>query len=820
MMPQSVHVTSCLHTPSSRLRSLALDVMLSRALGSSVHGASAAAARARALVRPHAELVSAALSRAPRMRCASSSSTAFYRPLPEPNVAWRATPEEVAEARDVARARNAAFNEEEAQELLRLHAEMTARNRQIADLEAEQRAVGERVPQLGKAAKSDSNAAAELESARERARVLRTELRELGHANNAAHSRSLTIRSAWPNRMHPNVPRGAEDTSTVVRVCDMRAAAQRSALPKLALPCTLAQLEENAELTAALPRGAEHDHLAVAQKLTHGGVDLSAGITATGPSWPYLLGQLSLLEHALSQYAIASTLRHGFCPVSVPDVIKTDIAERCGFRPRDEAASQTYFASPSRGDAEAPLCLAGTAEIPLAALVAKQTFAVQQDAVGNAGAEIARMQLPLKLAALGHAFRAEAGARGADTRGLYRIHQFSKVEMFLVTEDGAQSDAALEQLRAIQEEVVGNLGLLFRVLDMSSEELGASAYRKYDIEAWMPGRGAWGEVSSASNCTDYQSHRLAIKYRPPPASDGTQSRLRYAHTLNATAAAIPRLVLALLETYGTENGALVLPSTLRAFWPAGNDANVRWVDVGSAGRGPPAAPAAPSGTRGLHTSAVRRDVPRGASALSRAVEQMRSIAARTGADPASLVAAFLVLHELTALVPLLVLAVAFAALGVGPATLDALERAVAAVTPAPDDASSRSIRDEINARFSDGIAHGERVARRLAKRWGYAVEDAHIEQSGTRVEAVGALANVAAAYVIVKVGMHICDYLTDGSYFSQCALQLPSHWPQPLRARFSGLCGAGFGGVPGHKGAGLQAPVANAVKACVPSCSN
>ena len=158
----------------------------------------------------------------------------------------------------------------------------------------------------------------------------------------------------------------------------------------------------------------------------------------------------------------------------------------------------------------AGLCLAGTAEIPLAALVAKHTY----DARGPSGmGDVRHMALPIRLTALGHAFRAEAGARGADTRGLYRIHQFSKVELFAVTTPD-ESDRMLESLREVQQDMVEGLGLLYRVLDMSSEELGASAYRKYDIEAWMPGRGAWGEICSASNCTDYQACLLYTSPSP------------------------------------------------------------------------------------------------------------------------------------------------------------------------------------------------------------------------------------------------------------------------------------------------------------------
>ncbi len=248
------------------------------------------------------------------------------------------------------------------------------------------------------------------------------------------------------------------------------------------------------------------DHLAVASTASSAEVDMVSGSLATGSSWPYLLGSISLLEHALSQYAMSIVVRKGFTAVSPPDVVRADLADRCGFRPRDEKAKQTYFLEGAKSEgaqdvhqqkqqSSADLCLAATAEIPLAGLLASRTFESPRRPgkfFGDDSSLIQQSELPIKLAALGHAFRAEAGARGADTRGLYRVHQFSKIEMFVATAGGLeQSNAMLEELRSTQEEIIGGLGLPYRVLDMPTEELGASAYRKYDIEVWMPGRGSW-----------------------------------------------------------------------------------------------------------------------------------------------------------------------------------------------------------------------------------------------------------------------------------------------------------------------------------------
>lgn len=176
-------------------------------------------------------------------------------------------------------------------------------------------------------------------------------------------------------------------------------------------------------------------------------VDNEASGTVTGSSWPYLKGTLALLEHALVNYALAIAIRNGYTPVSPPDVIKQDIAWRCGFQPRDDSNSQIYNIETQPGSPE--LCLAGTAEIPLAGLFANKV--------------IDESSLPKRVVGVGKAFRAEAGARGSDTRGLYRVHQFTKVELFTVCqgEDG-MGDAEMERMRRVQTEIVKGLGLSVR----------------------------------------------------------------------------------------------------------------------------------------------------------------------------------------------------------------------------------------------------------------------------------------------------------------------------------------------------------------------
>ncbi|KOS16541.1 seryl-trna synthetase [Malassezia pachydermatis] len=651
-----------------------------------------------------------------------AATTPFYRPLPEPSVAWRT--DDVEEARRVAQAKHMKFQEDEAAELPLLQQRLVELRKERASLEKEQKDVGKAIPALAKAAPSSPDLAAK----RERARTLRTALRDLDKTVSDLTARSLAIRSAWPNRVHPDVPVGPESVSQVLRVVDARDATwYPTRVPTLSLPCSIADFEQTATWKEALQANPAHDHLAVAQARRDGAIDMTTGIHTTGPSWPYLMGTMSMMEHAISQYALSKAIQHGFVPVSVPDVIKTDVAERCGFRPRDEVAAQTYFVDTRRmddTDEASSLCLAGTAEIPLASLVAKQTYSVQET-TANEGGFIATHSLPVKLTALGHAFRAEAGARGADTRGLYRIHQFSKVEMFAVTQADA-SDVMLEALRCVQEDMVQGLGLAYRVLDMSSEELGASAYRKYDIEAWMPGRGSWGEICSASNCTDYQARRLAIKYK----KDGQN---HYAHTLNATAAAIPRLIVALLETYPSKDH-LLLPASLRPFWLGGpTDARVRWLEPNvarhTAATSSHVARRPSQSQASFHTSAQRSS-----GSLERAKQRIRALAARTGSDPAPLLVAFLALHELTAIVPLFVIAAILALLGGGDVLLEAIDHMVNKFAPKED------------AVLHEWIARGRRMATRMCARCDAVLHG----EEGAPAAAVW-LTSLTAAYVAVKL---------------------------------------------------------------------
>lgn len=592
-----------------------------------------------------------------------------------------------------------------------------------------------------------------LKELRKRVKKIKQELENISKQEEEIRARSLKIRSSWPNHCHPDVPVGPEGNAVLVSVKD----------PLNLLPTEFDVMKESWNQSAIqvkdFPNGPEadpeRDHLLVASLAEGSEVDIISGTLATGRSWPFLLGSISMLEHALSQYAMSIAVRNGFFAVSPPDVVRAEVADRCGFRPRDEKAQQTYFLENTKSkssdqdqDLSNDLCLAATAEIPLAALLAARTFKKPNQGGKSqswksgksrslkSGRDflIERSGLPIKLVALGHAFRAEAGARGADTRGLYRVHQFSKIEMFVATSgEGEESNAMLEELRGIQEEVIGGLGLPYRVLDMPTEELGASAYRKYDMEVWMPGRGSWGEVSSASNCINYQALRLGIKMGRTvlPSSISTAPTVGYdprcptVHTLNATAAAIPRLILAILENHGLENEKLVLPDTLKPFWLAGEkDPNVTWLHTGKLNVG--------SQTR-----------------LQRALAQVRSIAKKNGTNVSTMVASFLILHELTALVPLVLLFYIFGALGVGASVLNWLL----------GDAEQQSSQDptSLGARFQAWARSKEERFERYCRRKGYlgfekqdAETIAAADDLGKSSHLAGSFANMVAAYILVK----------------------------------------------------------------------
>lgn len=278
------------------------------------------------------------------------------------------------------------------------------------------------------------------------------------------------------------------------------------------------------------------DHVALMER--HGWLDLEAGSRVAGHGFYFLKDAAVELELALIQYAVKHLRRAGFVLHTTPDLARMDVLEGTGYQPR---GNETQIYSIANTD----LCLVATAEITLGGMLRDQILELDQ--------------LPLKYAGISHCFRTEAGAHGKATRGIYRVHQFTKVEMFAFTgPDVALSDKVHAEIVAVEEAIFQGLEIPYRVIDTCTGDLGGPAYRKFDLEAWMPGRNEFGEVTSASNCTDFQARRLGIRCKSSEFK-GT----RYVHTLNGTAVAITRALIALLENHQQADGTIRVPAALR-----------------------------------------------------------------------------------------------------------------------------------------------------------------------------------------------------------------------------------------------------------------
>jgi seryl-tRNA synthetase len=281
------------------------------------------------------------------------------------------------------------------------------------------------------------------------------------------------------------------------------------------------------------------DHLDLGLQLNL--LDFERGGKVAGHNFYFLRNEAVLLELALEQYAFHFLVQRGFTPLITPDLARDEVLQGIGFIPRGDA-TQIYSIENS------DLSLIATAEITVGGMHKDEVFD--------------ESQLPLRYVALSHCFRTEAGAHGKATRGLYRVHQFSKVEMFAFTTP-EQSEPIHDELRDLEEQIFQGLGIPYRVIDTCTGDLGGPAYRKYDLEAWMPGRGErgeYGEVTSTSNCTDYQARRLNIRFKRS-GKKGTE----FAHTLNGTAVAISRALLVVMENYQQSDGSIVVPEVLRAY---------------------------------------------------------------------------------------------------------------------------------------------------------------------------------------------------------------------------------------------------------------
>ena len=277
------------------------------------------------------------------------------------------------------------------------------------------------------------------------------------------------------------------------------------------------------------------DHVQLGEELDI--LDFDKGAKVSGQKFYYIKNKAVILQMALERYAMDIVVKHGFTPFITPDVAKEEILNGIGFNPRG-AESNIYTIEGT------DTCLVGTAEITLGGYY-KDTILNKED-------------LPIKMTGLSHCFRREAGGAGQYSKGLYRVHQFSKLEMFIYCLP-EESESFHKEILSIEVEIFQGLGLPFRIVDTDTGDLGAPAYRKFDIEAWMPGRGdegEYGEVTSTSNCTDYQARSLNIRYRD---DDG---KIKFVHMLNGTAVALSRAMVAVIENYQNEDGSITIPPAL------------------------------------------------------------------------------------------------------------------------------------------------------------------------------------------------------------------------------------------------------------------
>lgn len=349
---------------------------------------------------------------------------------------------------------------------------------------------------------------------------LKAESRELGERQKTAQRehdeleiKANDIQRTIPNMAHPDCPVGVDDKSN--------------------LECGRGKHEPPTFDFQPL------DHVELGQK--HDWIDFEGGARTTGAGFYFLKGDMVLLDLALQQFTVNELVKRGFLPTVTPDLAQNSVLEGIGFMPRGPE-TQVYSIENSN------LSLIGTSEITLGGLYSGET--------------LLDTDLPIKICGISHCYRTEAGAAGRASRGLYRVHQFTKVEMFAFTLP-EQSDAMHEELKQIECDIFDALEVPYRIVDTATGDLGGPAYRKWDLEAWMPGRGEageWGEITSTSNCTDYQARRLNIRYRKKDVK-GTH----FVHTLNGTAIALSRGIISILENHQNADGSVNVPKVLQPF---------------------------------------------------------------------------------------------------------------------------------------------------------------------------------------------------------------------------------------------------------------
>ncbi len=344
-------------------------------------------------------------------------------------------------------------------------------------------------------------------------RAVGEEIKQLEEIQKKIDDNYLELILAVPNLTHPDSPVGGEGDYKVI--------------------------EKNFEPKKFNFEPKDHEELMIANDL----IDFERAAKVTASKFYFYKNNLVRLNLALLNYAIDIIAKHGYSLMETPDMAKDEILRGIGFNPRGD---ETQVYSIENSD----LSLIGTAEITVGGYHANEILDLSKG--------------PIKYVALSHCFRTEAGAYGRTSKGLYRVHQFTKLEMFVFCKP-EDSEKYHEEILTIEKDIADGLKLPYRVIDIATGDLGGPAYRKYDLEAWMTmknegtDQGGYGEITSCSNCTDYQSRRLNIKYRK---NDGS---LEYVHTLNGTGVPLSRFPLAIIENYQQKDGTILVPKALKKY---------------------------------------------------------------------------------------------------------------------------------------------------------------------------------------------------------------------------------------------------------------
>jgi seryl-tRNA synthetase len=370
----------------------------------------------------------------------------------------------------------------------------------------------------------------------ERRRALLPELEDLRARKNQASRRIGELQRSGEDASEAiaetrGLSEREKELEEELRAVEERRTTVLLSLPNLPDPTAADEDEVLREVGEAGTTGRNH------VELLGDNLDMEAAARVSGSRFAYLKGPLVRLELALVQWALSLLEERGFTPVIPPVLVREQALVGTGMLPDTE---QQIYRVP-----DDELYLVGTSEVPLASL--------------HAGAILAGGELPQRYAGFSPCFRREAGAAGKDTQGIFRVHQFDKVEMFSFVEP-EQSEAEHERLLAIEEEIVQALGIPYRVVNIAVTDLGASAAKKYDLEAWLPGQERFRELTSCSNTTDFQARRLDVRFRP---AEG--EAVRHVHTLNGTAVAVGRTIIAIAENHQTDDGSVEIPAVLHEF---------------------------------------------------------------------------------------------------------------------------------------------------------------------------------------------------------------------------------------------------------------